>query len=270
MKALRRLTVRAAFPAELQPLAELVENLRWSWHPESLDLFASVDPELWQACDHDPGRMLGEVSAERVERLAKDRKFLRALADVHDDLTEYLTQPRWYQSSRRPASGCRHRSATSARSSASPRCCRSTPAAWASWPAITSRRPATWACRSSASACCTAPATSASRSRRTAGSSSTTRRWIRAACRSRRSRTPTTSRCASRSRCPKPARCTPRYGWRRSAACRCCCSTATSRRTTPPRGRSPTGSTAAGGSTGWSRSCCSASAASARSVRTAR
>jgi starch phosphorylase len=97
MKALRRLTVRAALPEELQPLSYLVENLRWSWHPESLDLFESVDPDLWQACNHDPGRMLGEVSAERIAKLAKDRKFLRALVDVHDDLTEYLTQPRWYQ-----------------------------------------------------------------------------------------------------------------------------------------------------------------------------
>jgi starch phosphorylase len=97
MKALRRLTVRAALPAELQPLAALVENLRWSWHPESLDLFESVDPDLWRACNGDPGKMLGEVSAERIAKLAKDRKFLRQLADVHDDLTDYMNEPRWYQ-----------------------------------------------------------------------------------------------------------------------------------------------------------------------------
>ena len=59
-------------------------------------------------------------------------------------------------------------------------------------------------------------------------------------------------------------------GGRRSAGCRCCCSTATSRTTTSPRGRSPTGSTAAVPSTGWSRSCCSASAACAPSAPTAR
>jgi glycogen phosphorylase len=89
--------VRAALPAQLEPLVDLVSNLRWSWHPESLDLLESVDPELWRACGGDPSRMLGEVSAERIERLARDRRFLRRLADVHDDLTDYLTQPRWYQ-----------------------------------------------------------------------------------------------------------------------------------------------------------------------------
>jgi starch phosphorylase len=97
MKALRRLTVRAALPNELAKLADIVDNLRWSWHPDSLDLLESVDPELWRATQHDPARMLGEVSAERLAALTADRRFLRRLDDLHEDLREYLTQPRWYQ-----------------------------------------------------------------------------------------------------------------------------------------------------------------------------
>ncbi len=89
--------MRAAFPPELDRLADIVGNLRWSWHPDSQDLLESVDPELWQACGRDPGRMLGEVSAERLAVLARDRRFLRRLGDVHEDLVEYLQQPRWYQ-----------------------------------------------------------------------------------------------------------------------------------------------------------------------------
>ena len=100
VKALRRLTVRATFPAELAKLATIVNNLRWSWHPDSIDLLESVDPDLWRACGGDPGRMLGEVSADRLSFLARDRKFLRRLSDVHDDLTDSLEQPRWYQAQR--------------------------------------------------------------------------------------------------------------------------------------------------------------------------
>ena len=73
-------------------------NLRWSWHPDSRDLLESVDPELWTACDADPVKMFGEVSAQRLAILAKDRRFLRRMNDVFDDLTDYLEQPRWYQS----------------------------------------------------------------------------------------------------------------------------------------------------------------------------
>src|SRR3954462_6169392 len=73
-------------------------NLRWSWNPDCLDLFESVDPETWEAVGHDPVRLLGEVGADRMAALAKDRKFLRRLSDAADDLSDYLDQPRWYQS----------------------------------------------------------------------------------------------------------------------------------------------------------------------------
>jgi starch phosphorylase len=80
-----------------------VLNLRWSWHPETLDLFESVDPELWRACKGDPVRLLGEVDHERIEALANDSRFLRRLAYAADDLQEYLTADLWYQ--RQPFTG---------------------------------------------------------------------------------------------------------------------------------------------------------------------
>ncbi len=98
MRALRRFTVRAALPEPLAPLSQLVMNLRWSWHPETRDLFETLDPALWQNCGGDPVKALGEVSAERLAQLAKDRRFLRRLQDAVDDLEEYLATPRWYQS----------------------------------------------------------------------------------------------------------------------------------------------------------------------------
>ena len=121
VKAIRRFTVRTVLPEPLQPLEELVLNLRWSWHPETLDLFESVDPELWQATRHDPMRLLGEVSAERLTALTADRRFLRALGDAVDELREYVTAPRWYQAPvRRPGGhrlllpGVRHRGGAAA------------------------------------------------------------------------------------------------------------------------------------------------------------
>ena len=73
-------------------------NLRWSWHPETRDLFETLDPVLWQKCGGDPVKALGEVSAERLAQLSKDRRFLRRLQDVVDDLQEYMTAEHWYQS----------------------------------------------------------------------------------------------------------------------------------------------------------------------------
>ncbi|MEU3459613.1 alpha-glucan family phosphorylase [Streptomyces sp. NPDC006733] len=97
MKAIRRFTVRTVLPEPLRPLGELAQNLRWSWHSESRELFQSVDEEGWRAAAGDPVRLLGAVSKERLGALAQDRRFLRRLSAAAEDLTDYLTNPRWYQ-----------------------------------------------------------------------------------------------------------------------------------------------------------------------------
>ncbi|MFF3918806.1 glycosyltransferase family 1 protein [Streptomyces sp. NPDC001852] len=97
MKAIRRFTVRPVLPEPLRPLSDLARNLRWSWHAETRDLFQSVDPEAWAAAGGDPVRTLGRVRPARLAELAGDRRFLRRLSAVADDLDDYLTGDRWYQ-----------------------------------------------------------------------------------------------------------------------------------------------------------------------------
>ncbi|MFF0159498.1 glycosyltransferase family 1 protein [Streptomyces sp. NPDC005263] len=97
MKAIRRFTVRPVLPDPLRPLSDLARNLRWSWHPETRDLFQSVDPERWAASSGDPVRLLGSVRPGRLAELAEDRRFLRRLTVAADDLHDYVTGDRWYQ-----------------------------------------------------------------------------------------------------------------------------------------------------------------------------
>jgi glycogen phosphorylase len=84
-------------PEPLQPLGELAGNLRWSWHPETQDLFASVDARAWEASGHDPVRLLGAVSTARLDELSKDDDFLWRLGELRADLQHYMTGDRWYQ-----------------------------------------------------------------------------------------------------------------------------------------------------------------------------
>jgi starch phosphorylase len=65
-----------------------------------MDLFESVDPELWRACKGDPVKLLGEVDHARLVALAADRRFLRRLSDAADDLQDYLSTDLWYQKAR--------------------------------------------------------------------------------------------------------------------------------------------------------------------------
>ena len=98
MKPIRKFTVRAVIPAELGALEELAANLRWAWHEPTRRLFQHVDPELWQASDHDPVAFLGEVAPARLAELAGDGGYVEWAERERAALREYLAEPRWFQS----------------------------------------------------------------------------------------------------------------------------------------------------------------------------
>ncbi len=97
MRAIRRFTVRPVLPPALAALGDLAGNLRWSWHPETQDVFAEVDHRLWVATGRDPVKLLGAVSRGRFDELASDEGFLERLTVARADLETYLTEDRWYQ-----------------------------------------------------------------------------------------------------------------------------------------------------------------------------
>ena len=98
MRAIRRFSVRTALPEPIAALGELASNLRWSWHPPTCDLFASLDPDRWAAARRDPVAMLGALSPDELDSLAADPQFVARVDAAEQDLHGYLTEPRWFQS----------------------------------------------------------------------------------------------------------------------------------------------------------------------------
>ena len=97
MRAARSFVVRPRLPDALAPLHELAMNLRWSWNRSTQELFASVDPEAWEAAGHDPMRLLGTVSRQRLAELAADPVFGQAMEEAHADLRRHLEADLWFQ-----------------------------------------------------------------------------------------------------------------------------------------------------------------------------
>jgi starch phosphorylase len=97
VRAIRRFTIRPVLPEPLASVRGLMLNLRWSWHAETLELFEAIDPAAWERAGREPSALLAEVKPERLASLARDRRFLRRLAGAVEDLREYTTGPRWYQ-----------------------------------------------------------------------------------------------------------------------------------------------------------------------------
>jgi starch phosphorylase len=98
VQAIRRFNVRPVLPDALKPLSDLANNLRWCWHTDTQDLFRSVDPQIWERCGGDPIRLLADVSVERLQSLAADKKFGKNLKVIQADLADYMTGDLWYQS----------------------------------------------------------------------------------------------------------------------------------------------------------------------------
>ncbi len=90
--------MRPALPPELSALDELAQNLRWSWHPPTQDLFRRADPELWEGSGADPVAFLGAMTGSRLAELAQDGDFLDQLSAAKASLDRYLQEPRWFQS----------------------------------------------------------------------------------------------------------------------------------------------------------------------------
>lgn len=63
-------------PDRIGRLAELAQNLWWSWTPDARGLFRNLDYPLWRMTAHNPVRMLQHVLPEALARVAVDAAWL--------------------------------------------------------------------------------------------------------------------------------------------------------------------------------------------------
>ncbi len=71
-------------PENLGGLADLANNLWWSWHPAARMLFKSLDREAWKESTHNPVVMLRAIPDRILESAANDPEYLRQYRIVID------------------------------------------------------------------------------------------------------------------------------------------------------------------------------------------
>jgi starch phosphorylase len=78
------LEIQPRVPTDLTRLEDLASNLWFSWNRAARELFARLDPALWEAVGQNPKALLRSVSQKRLDIAAQDPAFLhdfyRALA----------------------------------------------------------------------------------------------------------------------------------------------------------------------------------------------
>lgn len=93
-----RFDVEPTLPDALSALHTIAHNLWWSWQSDAVALFIRLDPVLWRTTRHNPVLMLKRVPQPRLDELAKDTQYLRALQDVADRLQRHRDRPGWFAS----------------------------------------------------------------------------------------------------------------------------------------------------------------------------
>jgi len=64
-------------PERLSGLADLAENMWWSWRPRARMLFKMLDRQAWKESGHNPDKMLREFPAEMLTAAAQNPEYLR-------------------------------------------------------------------------------------------------------------------------------------------------------------------------------------------------
>jgi starch phosphorylase len=105
MPTVRMFQVSPDVPPPLAPLMELARNLWWVWHPDAVELFRRLDRKLWEDVYHNPVKMLGLISQDRLAKFAHDEGYLAHLKRIHDAFKLHLSEEGWFQQAHKEAEG---------------------------------------------------------------------------------------------------------------------------------------------------------------------
>lgn len=94
--ALRHLVVKPDLPEELQILETIGSNLWFTWNPEVSRLFQAIDADLWEQTNHNPIRVLAELSEARKLELVEDVALMNRVRELEGVFEEYISNPRNY------------------------------------------------------------------------------------------------------------------------------------------------------------------------------
>ncbi len=97
MKEITLYTVAPQIPERLKPLEVMARNLWFSWNLEAIDLFRSMDSQLWEDTCHNPLAMLGQLSEDRLHELLRDEGFLLEMDRIFEEFNRYIGEKKAYE-----------------------------------------------------------------------------------------------------------------------------------------------------------------------------
>jgi len=84
-------TTIPTLPEPLKALERLSQNYWWSWASDGASMFRDLDPSIWETCEHNPKKLLSEVSEFRLMQMATDPVYIARVKRLAEEFDEYLS-----------------------------------------------------------------------------------------------------------------------------------------------------------------------------------
>ena len=97
MPNFRKFIVEPSLPDSLKKLEDIAYNLWWTWNPDAVNLLRRIDSDLWEKHYHNPIKVLGSLSQDRIAELEADDGFLTHTDRVKSELDEYMKAETWFR-----------------------------------------------------------------------------------------------------------------------------------------------------------------------------
>ncbi|HEY0324336.1 MAG TPA: alpha-glucan family phosphorylase [Pyrinomonadaceae bacterium] len=86
-----------SLPEPLAPLERLAWNYWWSWASDGNFVFRDLDPSVWEECEHNPRRLLKEVSDFRLMQMATDPGYIERVRRLAEKFDEYVADEAFWR-----------------------------------------------------------------------------------------------------------------------------------------------------------------------------
>ena len=71
-------------------MMKLASNWWWTWHPEAIDVWRSIDSHLWRESRHSPSAFLKNLGEDRLKKLSQDPSIRISVHRALSELNRYL------------------------------------------------------------------------------------------------------------------------------------------------------------------------------------
>ncbi len=98
MKSVGMVKITPEIPSNIKRIKELAYNLWWTWNSDALNIFKSIDEDLWEKMYHNPVKFLLYVTQAKLEKAGKSKPFLDSYNKVMDEFDRYMAgENTWFR-----------------------------------------------------------------------------------------------------------------------------------------------------------------------------